>query len=159
MTMQDKRICIGVIAQPHGVKGLAKILPYAQDLSLIEEAEGFEITLKNPLGKYVLAEIKGVTSREDVQRLQGTELFIARDKLPPAEDGEYYIEDLIGLKASDESGAEVGKVMAVHNFGAGDLLEIRPKSGGETFLIPFSDETVVEVSEIVKLQNFEQFLQ
>lgn len=157
MTMQDKRICIGVIAQPHGVKGLVKILPYAEDLSLLEEVQEFEITLKNPLGKYVLAEIKGMHSREDVQRIQGTALYIDRDKLPPAEDGEYYIEDLIGLKAVDVDGGDAGKVIAVHNFGAGDLLEIRPASGGDTFLIPFSDETVVSVDEIIKLKNYENY--
>ena len=142
-----KRICLGVIASAHGVKGLVKILPYGEDPTLIEEVEDFNITLKNPHGKYYLAEIEGVHSREDVEAIKGTELFINRGKLPEPEDGEYYIEDLVGLKAVNaNSGKDAGLIIAVHNFGAGDLLEIKPKSG-ETYLLPFNDDHVPEISK------------
>lgn len=144
----DKRVCVGRIAAPHGVKGLVKILPFCEDIDLIELAEEFEITLKNPSGKYILAEIKDVHSREDVEAIKGTDLHIARDQLPEADDGEYYYEDLVGLKAINaNSGKDAGTVIAVHNFGAGDLLEIKPKSGGETYLVPFNDDHVPDVSE------------
>ncbi len=141
----SKRICIGVIAQAHGVKGLVKILPYCEDPYLIEEIEDFDITLKNPHGKYFLAEIAGVNSREDVDKIKGTELFITRDQLPDPDDGEYYFEDLIGLKALNVNGKDAGVIIAVHNFGAGDLLEIKPPSG-EAYLVPFNDEHVPEIT-------------
>ncbi|MFK7840619.1 MAG: ribosome maturation factor RimM, partial [Bdellovibrionales bacterium] len=140
----SNRICLGVIAQAHGVKGLVKILPYGDDPYLIEDVEEFDITLKNPHGKYFLAEIAGVTSREEVDAIKGTELFIDRDALPDPEEGEYYIEDLVGLKALNIKGKDAGVVIAVHNFGAGDLMEIKPPSG-EPYLVPFTDEHVPEV--------------
>ena len=141
----SKRVCLGVIAQAHGVKGLVKILPYGIDPTLIEHVTEFDITLKNPLGKYILAEIDGVTSREQVDVIKGTELFIDRDLLPDTDDGEYYIDDLVGMKAINQAGKDAGIVIAVHNFGAGDLLEIKPNSG-EAYLVPFNDEHVPEVT-------------
>lgn len=144
----EKRIVVGKIATAHGVKGLVKILPFCEDIDLIEMAEEFTITLKNPSGKYILAEIEGVNSREDVDAIKGTELTISRDQLPEPEDGEYYIEDLVGLLAINaQSGKDAGVIIAVHNFGAGDLLEIKPKSGGETYLLPFNDDHVPEIGE------------
>ena len=148
MNVQDKspkRIVIGVIATAHGVKGLVKILPYGEAPALLEEVAEFNITLKNPHGKYYLAEIEGVNSREDVEAIKGTELTISRDQLPEPDEGEYYIEDLVGMKAINaNSGKDAGTIIAVHNFGAGDLLEIKPKSG-EAYLIPFNDDHVPEV--------------
>ena len=142
-----KRICVGRVATPHGVKGLVKILPFCEDVSLIEQAHEFAITLKNPSGKYILAEIEGVSSREDVEAIKGTDLHIDRDQLPEPDEGEYYIEDLVGLKAINaQSGKDAGVIIAVHNFGAGDLLEIKPKSG-ETYLLPFNDDHVPNVNE------------
>ncbi|MGH1398985.1 MAG: ribosome maturation factor RimM [Alphaproteobacteria bacterium] len=144
--MTDKKICIAKIAAPHGLKGLVKIIPFCEDVSLIEAVEEFDITLKNPSGKYILAEIAGVSSREAVEAIKGTELFVDRDALPDPEEGEYYIEDLVGLRAVNaNSGKDAGVIIAVHNFGAGDLLEIKPKSG-EAYLVPFNDDHVPEVS-------------
>ncbi|NCT40722.1 MAG: 16S rRNA processing protein RimM [Alphaproteobacteria bacterium] len=142
----EKRICLGVIAQAHGVKGLVKILPYGDDPYLIELVEEFEITLKNPHGKYFLAEIAGIDSREAVDAIKGTQLFIDRDQLPDPNEGEYYIEDLVGMKAVNIAGKDAGVVIAVHNFGAGDLLEIKPPSG-EAYLVPFTDDHVPEVRD------------
>lgn len=139
-----KRVCLGVIASAHGVKGLVKILPYGEDPYLIELVEDFDITLKNPHGKYFLAEIEGVNSREAVDAIKGTELFIDRDQLPEINEGEYYIEDLVGMKAINQAGKDAGQIIAVHNFGAGDLLEIKPPSG-DAYLVPFTDEHVPEV--------------
>lgn len=154
----NRLLCIGKIAAPHGVKGLVKILPYGDDVSLLVQVESHKITLKNPMGKYILAQIEGVDSREDAERVSGTELFISRDKLPEIEDDDtYYIEDLIGLKAVDESGEEIGKVIAVHNFGAGDLLEIKPLSGA-AFLMPFSNETVITIKDVIQIKNHENFI-
>lgn len=145
-TPSDKRICLGVIATAHGVKGLVKILPYGEDPYLIELVEEFDITLKNPHGKYFLAEIAGIDSREAVDAIKGTELFIDRDQLPEPDEGEYYIEDLVGMKAVNQAGKDAGVIIAVHNFGAGDLLEIKPPTG-EAYLVPFTDDHVPEMGD------------
>ncbi len=157
MTIKDKRICIGRIAAPHGVKGLVKVLPFCEDPALLELAAEFDLTLKNPSGKYILAAIKGIQSREEVEAIQGTDLTIAREQLPEADDGEYYYEDLVGLRAVDENGAEIGKVIAVHNYGAGDLLEIKPLAG-DAFLMPFNEDTVISVEDVVHIKNHENFI-
>lgn len=145
--MTQKRICIGKITGPHGVKGLVKILPYCEDITLLEQVEDFKITLKNPSGKYMLAEIEGINTREAAEDIAGTELWISRDKLPDISDEDaFYIEDLVGLKAVDTDGKDAGTVIAVHNFGAGDLLEIKPPAG-EAYLLPFTKENVPEITE------------
>ncbi|MCB1562767.1 MAG: 16S rRNA processing protein RimM [Alphaproteobacteria bacterium] len=142
-----KRICIGKITGPHGVKGLVKILPYCEDITLLEQVEDFEITLKNPSGKYMLAEIEGINTREAAEDIAGTELWISRDKLPDISDEDaFYIEDLVGLKAVDTDGKDAGTVIAVYNFGAGDLLEIKPPAG-EAYLLPFTKDNVPEIEE------------
>ncbi|MEZ5813244.1 MAG: ribosome maturation factor RimM [Alphaproteobacteria bacterium] len=153
-----KRICIGKITSAHGVKGLVKILPYGEDTGLLEQAEGFKITLKNPMGKFILAEIEGVSDRDAAETLRNTELFIARDKLPEIKDADtFYYEDLVGLKAVDEDGSEIGKITAIENFGAGELLEIRLTSGQEV-LVPFTGEYVPEVTETVTIRNYKALL-
>lgn len=149
-------ICIGVIASVHGLKGLVKILPYCEDPALLEQVAEHDITLKNPMGKHILAEIAGVHSREDAEAIKGTELFIPRDALPEPDEGEYYIEDLVGLRAIGEDGADIGIVLAVYNFGAGDLVEIKPDAG-ESFLIPFNDDTIANVENEITIKNHENY--
>ncbi|MBX2834049.1 MAG: ribosome maturation factor RimM [Micavibrio sp.] len=141
----DKKILIGKIASAHGVKGLVKILPYCDDVYLLEEVESHAISLKNALGKYILAEVEGISDKTAADALRGTELHIERSALPPADDGEFYYEDLIGLKAvNQKTGSDAGLIKAVLNFGAGDLLEIRANNGSE-YLVPFTDENVPSV--------------
>lgn len=144
-----QRITLAKIAAPHGVKGLVKILPFGEDVYLLEDIAVFagdtpvKITLKNPLGKFILAEIDVIKTREDAEKMSGRELQVDKDALPAldhAEDG-YYYHDLIGLKALDADGQPVGTVIAVDNYGAGDLLEIR-RNSGEKFLLPFTDDYV-----------------
>lgn len=164
-----KRVCLGKITSAHGVRGLVKIFPFGEDPSLIETlgpcytsesgSETLTIHLKNPMGnKVYLAEVEGIASREDVATVKGTKLFVDKDKLPEIEDdGTFYYEDLVGLKAVNEDGKELGKVIAVENFGAGELLEVRLKSGQDV-LIPFTDEYVPEVSDVVTIRNYEVLL-
>lgn len=153
-----KTICVGKIAGAHGVKGLAKILPYCEDVSLLEQALNYTITLKNSNGKHMLAEIKDVQTREDVEKLKGTELFVSRDVLPDIDDEDtYYIEDLIGMAVVDKSGDEIGIVRAVPDYGGGELLDIRLKNGKE-LLLPFKDEYVPSVTEVITVQDYEEFV-
>lgn len=89
--------------------------------------------------------LKGIATREDAERINGLELYIDRDQLPETDEGEYYHADLIGLRALDPAGAVIGKVFAVHNFGAGDIIEIAPPQG-TTLLLPFTDAVVPTVN-------------
>ena len=159
MPFQDQgqtssRACVGKIVAAHGVKGLVKILPYGDDLSLLEgdlyvsdkDSKTLKIKIKNPIGKYVLAEAGGVTERNGAEALRNTELFIEKQKLPELkEEGRYYHADLIGLRALDENGQEIGTIAGIENYGAGDLLSIKPAIGKE-FLYPFTQDNVPEVN-------------
>lgn len=149
-----KRVCLGKIVSPHGVKGLVKILPYGDDVSLLERsgplftseeaADTLSLTLKNPHGKYWLAAVENINDRSAAEKLNGTDLYIRADLRPATDEGEFYYDDLIGLKALDEAGHKIGVIIAVENFGAGDLLEIKPKTG-ESYYVPFNDDFVPAV--------------
>ena len=145
-----KRICLGKIVSAHGIRGLVKILPFGDsDPYLIEElgpvyisangAETLSISMKNSAGnKYWLAAVDGVTERNGAEALRGTELYIPRERLPELDDpNTYYTEDLVGLRVLDTSGAVIGSVATVSNFGAGDLLEIQPIAG-EAYYLPMT---------------------
>ena len=166
-TPAEKRICLGKITGAHGVKGLVKILPFGEDLDLLngtlytdESTDStIHITLKNPIGKYMIAEIEGVHSRDDAEKMK-TSLFISRDALPDIDENEFYIEDLKGLKVLDTNKNEIGSLIAVQNYGAGDLLEIKPASGASYF-VPFQDEYVRDINldeQYIIVKNAEHFI-
>lgn len=152
--MSTKRVLVGEIATAHGIKGLVKIRSYVDDENLLQNgplytAESGEQTiklkLKNAIKSDWLAEVDGVPDRNAAEELRGTQLYIDRDQLPDADDGEYYIDDLIGLKVIDSNKNEIGAIIAVDNFGASDLLDIKPAQGGASFYLPYTDETVIEI--------------
>lgn len=150
----DTRICLGKITQPHGVKGLVKVLCYADDPKLLDDRPLFTsktgqdtmtLTMKNSAGKYWLAAVENVHSRNDADEIRQTELWINKDILPEInEDDEYYIEDLVGMKAQTATGDDAGTILSVQNFGAGDLLEIKPKAD-ESYYLPFTMACVPQV--------------
>ncbi len=153
MPPSSKRICIGRIHDAHGVRGLVKILPYGEDPSLFETTCVYDapsggaplsITLQNPQGKYILAKIEGVDDRDSALALRRTEIWLDREALPETEDDEFYIEDLKGLRVKTVSDTDGGHVIAVHDFGATPLLEIRPPEGSSYYL-PFTKECVPDV--------------
>jgi 16S rRNA processing protein RimM len=86
-----------------------------------------------------------VTTRESAEALTGTKLYVPRDRLPEAEEGAYYHSDLIGLEAYDAFDVQIGTVVAMYNFGAGDIIEVKLLSGGDNLLLPFTDATVPEI--------------
>ncbi|HQX27939.1 MAG TPA: ribosome maturation factor RimM [Alphaproteobacteria bacterium] len=151
----EKRVCLGKITSAHGVKGLVKILPFGEDPLLIEElspvftgessSDQLSITMKNSAGnKYWLAAVDGVVERDGAEALRGTEIWVERDALPKIkEKNTFYHTDLIGLSVT-EDGKEIGTVVNVQNYGAGDLLEI--KANGSTFLFPFTNDTCPEIN-------------
>src|SRR3984957_20023560 len=107
-------------------------------------ARQFEVTHARPAKDHLVATLKGIATREDAERLNGIELYIAREKLPATDEHEYYHADLIGLTAVDATHDPLGRVVAIHNFGAGDIIEIAPPSG-TTLLLPFTHAVVPTV--------------
>ena len=144
---------VGDIGRPQGLQGEVRIRSFTAEPASIaeygplEDETGtrlFEIESLRVTPKALSARLKGVTTREEAEALTGTKLYVPHTRLPAREEDEWYHTDLIGLAAQDRDGAAIGTVIAVHNFGAGDLLEIRP-AGGSTVLMPFTRETVPEV--------------
>jgi 16S rRNA processing protein RimM len=148
-------ILVGRISGAHGLKGEVKIAAFTAapgDIAAygpLKTADGgriFEIaSLRSAGGGAVIVRLRGVADRNAAEELRGTELYVARAALPPAGAEEYYHSDLIGLKAISPSGEMLGEIIAVQNFGAGDLLEIRPARGVQTELIPFESPHVPKV--------------
>ncbi len=148
-----RNICVARIGATHGVRGAVKLWPFTQDplalqdygaLTTKDGARSFEIASLRAARDHLVATFKGVEDHDAAARLNGVELYVARAALPPADDGEYYHADLIGLRAIDEAGASIGRVIAMHHFGAGDIIEIAPASG-PTLLLPFTDAVVPTV--------------
>lgn len=153
MAKPENTVQLGVIGAAHGIRGELRVKAYTDDpLALADYGplftdDGRALTVKDiRSGKgVVIVRFEGVTSRNDAQALNGKALFVDRSALPEElEDEEFYHADLIGLTVLDETDRTVGKVVAVHDFGAGDLLEVRP-ARGQTLLIPFTREAVPHV--------------
>lgn len=149
-----KRILLGDIVSAHGIRGDVVIRAYTADPAdiaaygpLTDKDGRRTFTLSNvrDTGKGVHARIAGITSRTEAEALKGTQLYVLRDALPPPDDGDYYHEDLIGLAAVDPAGAAIGTIIAVQNFGAGDLLEIQLAGSQRTEFAPFTDACVPTV--------------
>lgn len=145
---------IGEIGRPQGLKGELRLRSYAAEPQAIaaygplaDEAatRSFEIESVRADAKSLVVRIKGVTSREAAETLTGTRLYVSRALLPAAGEEEWYHADLVGLDALDASGTKLGTVVAAHNFGAGDLIEVALAEGGATLLIPFTRDAVPEV--------------
>ena len=107
-------------------------------------ARQFEVTHVREAKDHLVATLKGIATREDAERLNGIELYIAREKLPETDEDEYYHADLIGLAAVNAANEPLGRVTAIHNFGAGDIIEIAPTQG-PTMLLPFTNAVVPTV--------------
>ena len=149
-----KRIVLGHVASAHGIRGDVVMRAHTGDpedlgaygpLSDVTGKRSFEITQLRVTAKGVVVRFKGIADRTAAETLRGMELYVDRSALPPAEDGAYYHVDLIGLQAVDAAGAEIGRVIAVQNFGAGEMLEIKQPSEAETVYVPFTDTYVPSV--------------
>jgi 16S rRNA processing protein RimM len=107
-----------------------------------EDGRSFEVDEVRPGKDFLVARLKGVVDRAAAEQLRNIDLFVPRERLPDTEDEEYYHADLIGLSVENSVGQTTGTVIAVHNFGAGDLLEIQPPGGGGTVMVPFTADAV-----------------
>ena len=140
-----KRIALAAVAGAHGVKGELRLKLFSESVESLSRHEklyvgGAErrlLTVRDG-GKTAVARLEGVDSREAAEALRGALVEVDREALPPLDEGEYYHADLIGLPAVDGDGKAVGTVVAVENYGAGDVLEIELESGKRS-LIPFKD--------------------
>jgi len=151
--MTIAQICVARIGAPHGVRGQVRLWTFTEDpyavldygpLTSRDGKRTVEIDHVREAKGHLVATLKGVADRDAAARLNGVELYVARDALPDTEDGEYYHADLIGLAAETAAGEAIGRVLAIHNFGAGDIIEIAPPSG-PTLLLPFTDAVVPTV--------------
>ena len=147
------QICVARIGAAHGVRGAVKLWTFTEDpfavkdygpLSTKDGARQFEVTSAREAKDHLVATFKGIATRDEAERLNGIELYIPREKLPATDDDEYYHADLIGLDAVTSANEPLGRVIAIHNFGAGDIIEIAPPAG-TTMLLPFSNAVVPTV--------------
>jgi 16S rRNA processing protein RimM len=139
------RFALAAVAGAHGVKGEVRLKLFsdsAESLSRHEKLYVGDVERRllsvRDSGKTAVARLDGINDRSAAEALRGSLVEIDRSALPPLEDGEYYHADLIGLPAEGSDGIRVGTVVAVENYGAGDLLEIE-RADGKTSLIPFKD--------------------
>ena len=151
--MPPSQICVARIGAAHGVRGAVKLWTFTEDplavtrygqLMTKDGARQFEVTHVREAKGHLVATLKGIATREEAERLNGVELYVAREKLPATSEDEYYHTDLIGLAAVNAAGEPLGRVIAIHNFGAGDIIEIAPPNGA-TMLLPFSNAVVPTV--------------
>ena len=107
-------------------------------------ARQFEIASAREAKDHLVATFKGIATRNDAEKLNGIELYVPRERLPATDDDEYYHADLIGLAAVNAANEPLGRVVGIHNFGAGDIIEIAPPKGA-TMLLPFTNAVVPTV--------------
>lgn len=146
----DERVVVAQIGAPHGVRGEVRLRIFLEDPGALqayfplEDAHGAPVALRRvkPAKGGFVAAIEGVDTRDAAARLTNTLLHVPRDRLPKPDDDEWYHVDLIGLAAFDVDGRELGEVVAVQDFGAGDLLEIRLHGARRTVFVPFTQMTV-----------------
>jgi 16S rRNA processing protein RimM len=150
-----RRVCVAQIGAPHGVRGEVQLWVFTEDpmavtqygpLETEDGSQRFEVETLRPAKRCFIARLRGIADRTAVERVNNLALYVAREKLPPTEDAEtFYHADLIGLSAYDRLGTPLGTVLSVRNFGAGDLLEIQPQTGGVPVMLPFTETNVPSV--------------
>jgi 16S rRNA processing protein RimM len=145
-------VTLAVIIGAHGVGGEVRLKVFAESIGGLKKHKSFNdgaLTLKSLRdGNNIIARFAEIPDRTAAERMRGTELTVPRDALPPLGEGEYYHADLIGLPAVSSAGEDLGRVVAVENFGAGDVLEIE-RPDGKRFMVPMTADAVPEWGEWV----------
>ena len=146
-----ERICVARIGAAHGIKGEVKLWSFTADPAAVadygplESQDGtlrFEIETLRPAKDHLVVRLSGVGDRDAAERLTNVDLYVPRDRLPAPAAEEFYHADLIGLRAEDRDGTALATIVGIHDFGAGDLLELRPPGAANTVLMPFNHTTV-----------------
>jgi len=152
--MSEERVCVGAIAGAFGVKGEVRLKSFCTAPEAVADygplwtedgSRSFTVEITRPVKGGFGARLSGVTSKEAADALKGTRLYAGRDALPALPDDEFYHADLIGLQVVDTGGKILGVVRAVHNHGAGDLLEVHGPGMKSTVLLPFTNAAVPTV--------------
>lgn len=151
MPEPEDHICVGAIAGAFGVKGEARIKSFCAEPKAIadyspltsQDGRSFDLTITRSVKEGFAAQLSGVPTREAAEALKGTRLYAPRDRLPALPDDEFYHADLIGLSVVDTGGVNLGAVRAVHDFGAGDVLDI--VGGAKPIMLPFTRAAVPTV--------------
>lgn len=148
------RVCVGAIAGSFGVKGEVRLKSFCTEPEAIaaygalwteDGSRSFKVTLTRPVAGGLGARLSGVATKEEADALKGTSLYVGREKLPSLGDDEFYHADLIGLEVMDTGGAPLGTLRAIHNHGAGDLLEVLGPGMKSALLLPFTRAVVPTV--------------
>jgi 16S rRNA processing protein RimM len=149
-----ERICVAQIGGPHGIGGEVKLKSFTADpmavrgygpLETEDGSASFALEALRPAQGHLIARLRGVEDRSAAERLTNLKLFVPRARLPKPAAEEFYHADLIGLSAVTADGTRFGTVVAVHDFGAGDILEVAPGGGGPTVMLPFTETFVPSV--------------
>jgi len=152
--MAVARICLGQIGAAHGVRGEVRLRSFTAEPEAIarygplatEDGRVFEIETMRPAKDHFVAKLAGIGDRDAAERLANLKLYVPRERLPePTEADEFYHADLVGLTVVDSDGKTLGTVVAIQNFGAGDLVEVKPDNDDRTQLVPFDATNVPAV--------------
>lgn len=145
-----RRVCVAAITAAHGVRGAVRVKPFTAEADSVaaygpvEDESGartFRLSIVGHAKDQLIVKIEGITDRDQAEALRGLRLYVPRAALPEAAEDEYYHADLVGLVARTADGETAGEVRAVHEFGAGDMLEIvRP--GRPPLMVPFTRAAV-----------------
>jgi 16S rRNA processing protein RimM len=146
-------VVAGAVAGPHGVRGRVRVKSFttvAEDVAaygpvMVAGGRRLKLAVEGAAKGMLIVRIEGVDTRNEAEALKGELLYLPRAALPEPDEDEFYHADLIGLEAVQEDGKALGRVVAVHDFGAGGLLEIALTGEGQTVLMPFTRETVPQV--------------
>lgn len=152
--MAEKLVLVGQVGGAFGVRGEVKITAFTGDAMALlayspllraDGSVGLTLTGARPDKKGIVAKAKEVTTKEQADALRGLKLHVPRERFPEPDEDEFYLTDLVNLEVRLASGEVLGKVKSVPNFGAGDILEIAPAGGGQTWYLPFSKAAVPEL--------------
>jgi 16S rRNA processing protein RimM len=150
----SSRVCLGQIGAAHGTTGEVRLRSYTSDPNAIagygpletEDGRVFTIESMRPARDHFVARLAGIADRNAAERLTNERLYVPRERLPPTENAdEFYHADLVGCSVVDPAGKAFGTVIALHNFGAGDLIEIQIDGASKTELVPFNTKHVPAV--------------
>ncbi len=151
----DELVLVGHVGSPHGIKGLVHLKSYCETpgdignfamlFSTPSRHQPFQIKSVRETADHLIVAVRGIQSRDEAEALRGTQLWARRRDFPALEPDEYYHSDLVGLRVHDRFGRHVGQVVAVHDYGAGDFLEITLTNQGEAVYFPFTKERVLSV--------------
>jgi 16S rRNA processing protein RimM len=146
----SKPVTLAVIIGAHGVTGEVRLKLFTEDVDGLKAHKTFNdgaLTLKSVRpGNNIIARFAEITDRNAAEAARGTELTVSRDALPPLAEGEYYHADLIGLPCVSTTGEDLGVCVAIDDFGAGDVLEIK-RPDGKTFMVPMKEDAVPDWGE------------